>query len=130
MAMNPYGEVITEHFRHPRNYGSLEKPDVRREDVNPFCGDRIRIDLSIAEDGTVKAARFEGDLCMIGKAAGSLLTEMIQGTNVADVEALPDQRILDALHAEIRPARLACALLPLRVLQAGVAEYRRSRATL
>ena len=80
--MNPYGETIQEHFRHPRNYGSLEAPDIRHEDVNPFCGDRVRIELSIGADDTVRAARFQGDLCMIAKAASSLLTEMITGLPV------------------------------------------------
>ena len=70
--MNPYGDVVREHSRHPRNYGALDAPDVRHEDVNPFCGDRVRIELAIVND-TVSAARFQGDLCVIAKAASSLL---------------------------------------------------------
>jgi nitrogen fixation NifU-like protein len=125
--MNPYGEVIQDHFRHPRNYGSLEAPDIRHEDVNPFCGDRVRIELSIGPDGTVRAARFQGDLCMIAKAASSLLTEMITGATLEAIGELPERQLLEALHAEIQPARLKCALLPLGVLQTGVDAYRQSR---
>lgn len=117
--MNPYGETITEHFRHPRNYGSLDAPDVRHEDVNPFCGDRVRIELSV-KDNTVTAARFQGDLCMISKAASSLLTEMITGLSLDSIRDLPEQQLLDALNAEIQPARRKCALLPLHVLQSAV----------
>src|SRR3954452_14001776 len=76
-CMHPYGETISDHARHPRNYGSLESPDIRHEDVNPLCGDRVRIEVAMADDHTVREARFQGDLCVIAKAASSLLTEMI-----------------------------------------------------
>jgi nitrogen fixation NifU-like protein len=118
--MNPYGDFIQEHFRHPRNYGSLEAPDIRHEGDNPLCGDRIRIELSVAADGTVGAVRFQGDLCVIGKAAGSLLTEMIAGLPVGQLERIGEEELIEALRAEIKPSRRRCALLPLEVLQSGV----------
>jgi nitrogen fixation NifU-like protein len=127
--MNPYGEMIQEHSRHPRNYGSLDAPDIRHEAENPLCGDRVRIELSIAADDTVRAARFQGDLCMIAKAAGSLLTEMITGLALDRIGEIPERQLIDALHADIKPARRRCALLPLEVLQSGVNQYRQSRRT-
>ena len=123
--MNPYGETIQEHFRHPRNYGSLDAPDIRHEEVNPLCGDRVRIEVSIGADGTIAAARFQGDLCMIAKAASSLLTEMIAGLPIDGIEDFPERRLLEALEAEIQPARLKCALLPLEALRSGVAEWQK-----
>jgi nitrogen fixation protein NifU and related proteins len=125
--MNPYGEVIQEHYRHPRNYGPLDAPDIRHEDVNPFCGDRVRIEVSVSPDDTVQAARFQGDLCMIAKAASSLLTEMITGLPLEMVGEFPASRLIDALQAEIQPARRKCALLPLEVLQSGVQAWRQRR---
>lgn len=98
---SPYGEVIQEHFRHPRNYGSFDSADVRHEDVNPFCGDRVRIELSLGPNETVREARFQGDLCMIAKAASSLLTEMIAGLSLTGIADFPEQQLFDALHAEI-----------------------------
>jgi nitrogen fixation NifU-like protein len=127
--MNPYGEMILEHSRHPRNYGSLEAPDIRHEDENPLCGDRVRIELSLAGDGTVSAARFQGDLCMIAKAAGSLLTEMITGLALDRLGEIAEGQVIDALRTEIKPSRRRCALLPLEVLQSGVNAYRQSRRT-
>ena len=123
--MPVYGDTIHEHSRHPRNYGALESPDIRHEDVNPLCGDRVRIELSVASDDTIGAARFQGDLCVIAKAASSLLTEMIAGIPVARAAEFPEQRLLDALQAEIQPARRRCALLPLEVLRSGVSEWLR-----
>ncbi|HKO58524.1 MAG TPA: iron-sulfur cluster assembly scaffold protein [Thermoanaerobaculia bacterium] len=122
--MTPYGETIQEHFRHPRNYGSLDAPDIRWEDVNPLCGDRVRIEVALAADHTVSAARFQGDLCMIAKAAGSLLTEMIVNLPADRLELVAEQELIDALQAEIRPARRRCALLPLEVLRSGVKAWR------
>ena len=119
--MSPYGATIDEHSRHPRNYGSLESPDIRAEDVNPFCGDRVRIEVSLDEGHTVRESRFQGDLCAIARAASSLLTEMITGADVRQLVSMPDQQLLDALGAEIQPARRNCALLPLKVLKAGLA---------
>jgi nitrogen fixation NifU-like protein len=121
--MNPYGDLVHEHSRRPRNYGALDGADVRGEVDNPLCGDRVRIELALDEDGTVRAARFQGDLCMIAKASASLLTELLIG-RAPEVE---EQQLLDALQAEIKPARRKCALLPLDALRAGVNDYRRTR---
>ncbi|HEV7766320.1 MAG TPA: iron-sulfur cluster assembly scaffold protein [Thermoanaerobaculia bacterium] len=118
--MNPYGDVIQEHSRNPRNYGSLDAPDIRHEDENPFCGDRMRIELSLDADRRVSAARFQGDLCAIAKAAASVLTEMIHGMALERVREMDEQELLDALRAEIQPARRNCALLPLEVLRGGI----------
>ena len=123
--MHVYGDTIHEHSRHPRNYGPLESPDIRHEDVNPLCGDRVRIELSVASDDTIDVARFQGDLCVIAKAASSLLTEMIAGIPVSRAAEFPEQQLLDALQAEIQPARRRCALLPLEVLRSGISEWLR-----
>jgi nitrogen fixation NifU-like protein len=122
----PYGDVIQDHFRRPRHYGSLAVPDIRHEDVNPFCGDRVRIELSLSND-TVTDARFQGDLCMIARAASSVLMEMIAGLTLDSIRELEEQKLFDALHAEIHASRRQCVLLPLSVLQTGVRKHREER---
>jgi nitrogen fixation NifU-like protein len=123
-----YGELIQEHFRRPRNYGPLEAADIRNEDFNPLCGDRVRIEVALNGE-TIREARFQGDLCMIAKAATSLLTEMIAGAPLESITDFPDQRLIDALGAEIPQSRHQCALLGLRVLQAGVEQWRNACAS-
>ena len=59
-----YSEVLLDHFRNPRNYGSLPSPDTAYEEFNPLCGDRLRIELKIS-DNRIAAARFVGDGCAI-----------------------------------------------------------------
>jgi nitrogen fixation NifU-like protein len=115
-----YGEVIIDHFRHPRNQGSLDNPDLAHEELNPLCGDRVRIELALGPDGSVRAARFRGDLCMIAQAASSLLTELVTGASLDQIADLPQEKLLDALQAEIRPARMNCALLPLTAMKTAV----------
>lgn len=110
-----YGEILLDHFRHPRNYGDLDGADVSYESFNPLCGDRIRIEVKL-QDSTVLAARFKGDGCAISIAAASLLTEMIIGAEVAEVT---EERLIAALESNILPARRQCALLALEALRAG-----------
>jgi len=118
--MAPYEEVILEHWRNPRNKGSLENPDIDVVEANPLCGDVVRLQLSVKE-GTVKDVRFEGQGCAISQAAASLLTEMIKGKTVSEVKEMKDEELLSALGGVIK-TRLSCALLPLRALRKGLSE--------
>jgi nitrogen fixation NifU-like protein len=117
-----YSDTLLDHFRHPRNYGSLASPDISNEQFNPLCGDRIRIELKL-DDSTVNEARFKGDACAICTAAASLLTELILGADIAELAAISDARLISALESDIQPARLQCALLPLQALREGVKNH-------
>ncbi len=119
MSMD-YREYILDHYRNPRNYGTLEQPDAHAEDSNPLCGDQLAIDLQIEGD-RVTAVRFRGRGCAISQASASMLSEMIEGQPVADVVKLGKDDILEALGIPISPARTKCAFLCLRVLHRGLA---------
>src|SRR4029453_14484247 len=93
-----YSETIFEHFRHPRNYGALPAPDVAYEEVNPLCGDRIRMEVNFRADQTITAVRFRGDSCIISRAAASILTELIQGRALQEVVFLPQEVFLSAMY--------------------------------
>jgi nitrogen fixation NifU-like protein len=116
-----YSEVLLDHFRHPRNYGSLPSPDIAYEDVNPLCGDRIRIEVKL-NNSVVEMARFRGDGCAISIAAASILTEMIEGADINQVATISEEMLLSRLESDIKPARVQCALLPLEVLRSGMGE--------
>ena len=117
-----YSNTLLDHFRQPRNYGSLDAPEISNEQFNPLCGDRIRIELKL-EQSIVSEARFKGDGCAISTAAASLLTEMVRGEDVAQLTNLTDARLIAALESDIQPARLQCALLPLQALREGLKVY-------
>ena len=114
-----YSDILLDHFRHPRNYGSLDAPDISNEQFNPLCGDRIRLELKL-EQAIASEARFKGDACAICTAAASLLTEIIRGKHVEELPNIPDARLISALESDIMPARLQCALLPLHALREGL----------
>ena len=117
-----YSDILLDHFRHPRNYGSLDAPDISNEQFNPLCGDRIRLELRF-EQSRVSEARFKGDGCAISTAAASLLTDMVLGKDLEELTNLPDARLISALESNIQPARLQCALLPLQALREGLKSW-------
>src|SRR5687767_12704739 len=114
-----YSDTLLDHFRHPRNYGSLDAPDISNEQFNPLCGDRIRLELKLEKAKVVEAC-FKGDACAIATAAASLLTEMLVGEDVKKLARIPDAQLISALESDIKPARIQCALLPLQALREGL----------
>lgn len=115
-----YREVIIEHYKNPQFRGTLDPHDISFEDENPLCGDHIRIDLRVDENGQVIEAAFSGHGCAISQASADLLLESIIGRTIEEVKQLGKQDILDNLGIDLGPVRLKCALLPLKVLKAGV----------
>jgi len=120
MAQTPYRERILDHYRHPRHRGHLEAPDLIAEGDNPVCGDRVRFELRLNEQGRVAEAAFSGEGCVISTAAASMLAEHIHGRSLAELNSLTKEDILRLLGIELGPARIHCALLPLEVLQAAL----------
>ena len=117
--MSLYSDVIRERFRHPRFRGALASPDAVFEDVNPLCGDRIRVECRIA-DGRIAEARFTGDSCAIATASADVLLELVTGQTLDFAHALDVGRLLERLDADIRPSRMKCVTLPLSVLQGAL----------
>ncbi len=97
----------------------LEHPTVSREEHNPLCGDKVRVDLLI-EDGRIQNLRFSGRGCAISQAAASMMTETLQGQPVEVAKAFGKDDILDLLGIPVGYTRLKCALLGLKALKVGV----------
>jgi len=121
-----YSAVVLEHFRRPRNRGTLAEPTMAQEGVNPLCGDRVKIELRI-EGNTVREARFSANACAICVASASILTELVQGALLDDVETLTVDDLVGSLKAEIPPARVQCVRLPLTVLHTGLMQLERGK---
>jgi len=116
-----YREEILEHYTHPHHYGTLEHADISHEEHNPLCGDQVRFDLQLDEDGqTVKDVRFSGVGCAISKASASMLSDLIVGKSLDQIKDLTKEDVLGELGLDLGPVRLKCALLPLKVVKAGV----------
>lgn len=113
-----YRDYILDHYRNPRNFGTLDRSDLEAEDLNPLCGDQIRMQLQL-DDGVVKDVRFSGRGCAISQASASMLTEMIKGMKLTDVAKLSKDVVLENVGIGISPTRMKCAMLGLRVLRSA-----------
>jgi nitrogen fixation NifU-like protein len=131
-----YQEVILDHNKKPRNYGTLDHPSHQAQGHNPLCGDHISVALTLAGD-TIEQVAFEGESCAICKASASMMTTAVKGKTQADAQALSQQFLamatgkLDlaqpnqigrlAVFAGVRdlPTRVKCAILPWHTLQAA-----------
>jgi nitrogen fixation NifU-like protein len=116
-----YAEDILDHYKHPRNFGHLEHPDIHVEASNPLCGDRLAMDL-LVKDGVVDDVAFSGQGCAISQASASMLTEEILGKKVDDLAGTTRDDILDMLGVEVSYARMKCATLSLGLLRLALAE--------
>ncbi|HEX8887680.1 MAG TPA: iron-sulfur cluster assembly scaffold protein [Pyrinomonadaceae bacterium] len=114
----PYSATFNDHIQNPRNAGELPDADVTAEEVNPVCGDRLRLSLKL-RDGRIEAARFLAYGCAPTLACGSALAEMIEGLAIEDARRLTKQDVSRALDG--LPARKGhAAALAIETLQAAL----------
>lgn len=111
MAYDMYQERILQHYRNPKNFGPMDRPDYSGEESNPLCGDHIRIDLRLdPSKANVAEVRFSGDGCAISMASASMLTQKLAGQPLAAVEKVTRDDVLQLLAIPLSPVRVKCAL--------------------
>ncbi len=119
-----YRENLLDHYENPRHHGTLEHADISHEESNPLCGDRIRIDVKLSEDGSrIAEIAFSGDGCIISQASASMLMDEVDCKPIGEVQKLERQDVLDMVGAPLTAARVKCAMLGLKVLKAGLYQY-------
>ena len=105
-----YTEKVLDHFEHPRNVGELSAADAEVRLEHPVCGDIMNLAVKLA-DGRIDQVRYRTRGCVASIAAGSCLTEMIQGKSLAEVSSLNREQLLEALgglpNASIHVTHLA-----------------------
>jgi nitrogen fixation protein NifU and related proteins len=115
-----YTDKILQHARQPKNFGRVVDPDIQFEELNPLCGDRIRVELRLANGGEILEARFSGEMCAIAKGSASILFESLEGKTVAATIGISDAEVLESLAGAIPKNRIQCALLPISALRGAV----------
>jgi len=137
-----YQELILDHSRHPHNFHALEKATRHALGHNPLCGDRLEVFLDMDDQGRIKTAAFQGQGCAISMASASIMTDLLKGKTEKDAKELiaafeelcknegalapfdgEDQaRLLALAGVKNYPARVKCAMLSWRALQAALAD--------
>ena len=134
-----YRSVIMDHYKNPRNKGSLEDESVTIDMNNPTCGDRIHLTLKV-EDGIVQDAKFDGEGCSISMSSASMMTQIIKGRKKEEALELAeifskmmlgeefdvdkyDLGDVESLQGVAKfPARIKCATLAWKAMEKGVKE--------
>lgn len=137
-----YRRVIMDHYKTPRNKGTIENDSVSIEMNNPTCGDRIQLTLQV-EDGIVKDAKFDGEGCSISMASASMMTQAVKGQQIDTALKLSgifsdmmlgkeyddsiDLGDIEALQGVSQfPARIKCATLAWKAMEKGVQNEEKS----
>ncbi len=115
-----YQDHILDHYEDPFHRGQCPQCTHAHEDNNPLCGDVIRMELQIDDQGAMKEVYFNGDGCCISQAAASMLAEKFNGKHVDEVKKFTAKDMLRLFGARLTPNRQKCCLLSWRVLQAAI----------
>ncbi|GMK41714.1 iron-sulfur cluster assembly scaffold protein NifU [Paenibacillus sp. CCS19] len=136
-----YRRVIMDHYKNPRNRGTLDNESVTINLNNPTCGDRIALQLQV-EDGKVIDAKFSGEGCSISLSSASMMTEAVKGRTYeqalelaerfsalmkgesVEFEELEDIEALSGVNKF--PARIKCATLSWNALRKGIEQQQQS----
>jgi len=134
-----YQEIILDHYRRPRNKGTLENADASVEMKNPLCGDEINLQV-VFDGASVSDLKFSGRGCSISQASASMMTQLVKGKRKEEIDAIrkqfrelmlgdssaaddPQLGSLRALSGVARfPARVKCALLAWNALESALSE--------
>jgi nitrogen fixation NifU-like protein len=124
-----YSEKLIDHYENPRNVGSLDK---EADDVGtglvgaPACGDVMKLQIKVSEDGVIEDARFKTFGCGSAIASSSLVTEWVKGKTVAEAMLIKNTDVAQELH--LPPVKIHCSVLAEDAIKAAVSDWQRKQA--
>ncbi len=121
-----YSEKVLDHYSHPRNVGTLDPndPNVGTGLVGaPECGDVMRLQLKISDDGIIEDAKFKTFGCGSAIASSSFATEIIKGRSIDEAYALKNTEIVKELN--LPPVKIHCSVLAEDAIKAAIADYKK-----
>ena len=120
-----YSDKVIDHYENPRNVGSFDKDD---ESVGtgmvgaPACGDVMRLQIKVNDDGIIADAKFKTFGCGSAIASSSLVTEWIKGRSVDDAEGIKNTEIVEELN--LPPVKIHCSVLAEDAIKSAIADFR------
>ena len=124
-----YGDKVLDHYENPRNVGTMDKsdPDVGTGLVGaPACGDVMRLQVKIGEDGKILDAKFKTFGCGSAIASSSLVTEWVKGKSVDEALTIKNTQIAQELS--LPPVKIHCSVLAEDAIKAAIADWKKKRA--
>jgi nitrogen fixation protein NifU and related proteins len=124
-----YSDKVIEHYENPRNVGTLDKND---ESVGtglvgaPACGDVMRLQIKVGDDGRIADARFKTFGCGSAIASSSLATEWLKGKTVDEAATIKNSMIAEELH--LPPVKIHCSVLAEDAIKSAIADFRAKQA--
>jgi nitrogen fixation NifU-like protein len=124
-----YSDKVIEHYENPRNVGTLDKND---ESVGtglvgaPACGDVMRLQIKVGDDGVIQDAKFKTFGCGSAIASSSLATEWLKGKTVDEAETIKNSMIAEELH--LPPVKIHCSVLAEDAIKSAIADFRAKQA--
>ena len=123
-----YSKQVLDHYENPRNVGVLDKdaPNVGTGMVGaPACGDVMRLQIQINDDGVIKEAKFKTYGCGSAIASSSLLTEWVKGKTLDEALEIKNTEIVDEL--ELPPVKIHCSVLAEDAIKSAIEDLKRKR---
>ena len=121
-----YGSKVLDHYENPRNVGTLDKND---QSVGtglvgaPACGDVMRLQIKVSEDGKIQDAKFKTFGCGSAIASSSLATEWVKGLTIDEALAIKNTQIVKELA--LPPVKIHCSVLAEDAIKAAIADYKK-----
>ena len=119
-----YSKELLDHYENPRNVGSMDK---KNKNVGtglvgaPACGDVMKLQIEVADDGTIKDAKFKTFGCGSAIASSSLATELIKGKKISEAEKITNSEIVKKLS--LPPVKVHCSILAEDAIKSAIADY-------
>ena len=119
-----YSDKVIDHYENPRNVGKFEIDDTVGTGMvgAPACGDVMKLQIKVGEDGIIRDARFKTYGCGSAIASSSLVTEWVKGMHIDDAVNLKNSQIAEELA--LPPVKIHCSILAEDAIKAAVADYR------
>lgn len=117
-----YSDLVMEHFRNPRNVGSLADADGVGSEGNPICGDIMKIFIKV-RDGRIEDARFQTFGCGAAIATSSMVTEMVKGKTLEEAMVISNKAVAEALGG-LPPTKMHCSNLAADALHKAIEDYK------